>query len=449
VAEDVDVIILGGGISGLSLADAASSRGRTASVLEGREVFGGLVGSVQLGGHVFDTGPHGIYCPDPLTYDWFKGLLGDDLQPMERRSYSLFRGQRVAYPLTLKGALGAVTALEAARVAVEAVLLRAWRGAPPPDASFEEWAIHSFGPTLYRLFFETYTRKVWGLPCRELSAAWVSVHLPANSLLQVLFDRLRGRDLPIGFVSRFHCSARGSGDLVDRLVARLEARPGVALRPKQRITRVARRRDGWRVSTAGGEEWQAPHVVSTIPAGALVSLLDPPADEATASAARSLRFRNLVLVLLVLDTPRVSDANWLYVPDPALSVCRISEFKNMIPSMRGRPDTSLELELYCWPGDPLWTTPDDEIVAKAVAEIQELGLARAEQVTHRAVLRLPHAYPVFDRAFESTLGRIHDAVEARPGLHVLGRTGAFRYLDQAGCVKGAFEWARGHLEERG
>jgi protoporphyrinogen oxidase len=202
------------------------------------------------------------------------------------------------------------------------------------------------------------------------------------------------------------------------------------------------------VSTAGGEEWEALHVVSTIPAGALVSLLDPPADEALGLAARSLRFRNLVLVLLVVDTPRVSDANWLYVPDPRFGVCRISEFKNMIPSMRGRPDTSLELELYCWPGDPLWTAPDDEIVAKAVGEMQALGLARADQVTERAVLRIPSAYPVFDRAFGSTLRRIHDGLAAWPGLHVLGRTGAFQYLDQAGCVKRAFEWAHQHLDGR-
>jgi protoporphyrinogen oxidase len=443
-----DLVVLGGGITGLSLADAASARGRSVAVLEAQGVFGGLVRSVRLGGHVFDTGPHGIYCPDQPTFDWFQGLLGDDLRPMERRSYTLFRGRRVVYPLTVKGALQAVTPLEAARVAVEAGLFRAFRGAPPGDASFEDWAIHSFGPTIYRLFFRSYTEKVWGLPCSELSAAWVSVHLPANSLLQVLYDRLRDKDLPIGFVSRFHYAAHGSGDLVDRLVARLQARPGVTLRHGARVARVARRGEGWRVSLADAEEWEAPRVVSTIPAGALVPLLDPPADESLRSAAAGLRFRSLVLVLLVVDAPRVSDANWLYVPDPGLGVCRISEFKNMIPSMRGRPDTSLALEQFCWPTDPLWKAADEEIVSKAVGELQALGLATAGQVTHSAVLRVPNAYPVFDRAFEAQLRSLQEGLEARPGLHVMGRTGAFQYLDQAGCVKRAFEWAREHLDGR-
>jgi protoporphyrinogen oxidase len=440
-----EVVVLGGGVTGLSLADAASAAGRTVCVLEGQRSFGGLVRSIRLGGHVFDTGPHGIYCPDPATFDWFHGLLGDDLQPMERRSYTLFRGQRVVYPLTVKGALSAVSPLESLQVAFEAGLLRALKGPPPPDASFEDWAIHSFGRTIYRLFFKDYTEKVWGLPCGEMSAAWVSVHLPANSLLQVLYDRLRNKDLPIGFVSRFYYAAQGSGELVERLVARLEARPEVALRLGARVTRVARREGGWRVSTADGEEWQAPHVVSTIPASALVPLLDPPAADGLPGLARSLRFRNMVLVLLVVDTPRVSDANWLYVPDPAMAVCRISEFKNMIPSMRGRPDTSLAAELFCGPEDPLWAAKDADIVARTVGELETLGLLRAGQVKESAVVRVPSAYPVFDRRFEPTMARIHEALQDLPGLHVLGRTGAFLYLDQAGCVKRAFQWTREHL----
>jgi len=440
-----DVVVLGGGITGLSLADAVCGRGRSVCVLERQSHFGGLVRSMTLGGHVFDTGPHAIYCTDQPTFDWFHGLLGDDLRPMERRSYTLFRGQRVVYPLTVRSALGAVTPLEALRVAVEAGLLRVFRGPPPAGASFEDWAIHSFGPTIYRLFFERYSEKVWGLPCRELSAAWVSVYLPANSLLQVLHDRLRGRNLPIGLVTRFHYSANGSGALVDRLVGRLETRPGVALRRGVGITRLARRGEVWVVSAEGGEEWEAPHVVSTIPPAALVPLLEPAADEALRSAVRGLRFRNLVLVLLVVDVPQVSDANWLYVPDPRLSVCRISEFKNMIFSMRDRPDTSLELEFLCGPTDPLWTAPDETIVSRSLTELEMLGLVRPGSVRETAVIRVSNAYPVFDLDFEARLRRIHEALEAWPGLHVLGRTGAFAYLDQAGCVKRAFAWVREHL----
>src|SRR6185503_7858792 len=112
-------------------------------------------------------------------------------------------------------------------------------------------------------------------------------------------DRVRGKDLPIGFVSRFHYAAQGAGEVVERLVALLRERPGVALREGARAIRVARCGEGWSVATADG----------------------------LAALARSLRFRHMVLVMLVVDAPRVSDANWLYVPDPGVRVCRVSEFK--------------------------------------------------------------------------------------------------------------------------
>ena len=441
---DRDLVILGGGITGLSLADAAVRRGRRVAVIEAQPWFGGLLRTLTVDGHLFDTGPHGIYSHDAEVLEWFRGLLGEDLLPIERNSYTLFRGRRVPYPLTVRGALAAVRPGEALRIAWEAGVLRPLNGPPRPAANFEEWATRSFGRTLYRLFFEQYTQKVWGLPCRELSASWIDAHLPANSLLQVLYDRVRRKDLPIGFVHRFFYSARGSGRLVERLVERLSRRAGVSLQPRIRVRRVRRSSSDWSVTgdDAGCErEWSAPALVSTIPAGTLLELLDPPPPAEVLAQARGLRFRNLVLVLLVVDVPRLSDANWTYVPDPSVAVARVSEFKNMIASMRDRPDTSVELEMFCWPDDPRWRAGDDEIVALARADAERLGLFRADQVRAWKVVRVPNAYPVFDLHHEDRMRRIVEHLEARGGLHLLGRTGGFSYLDQAGCVKQSFAWA--------
>jgi protoporphyrinogen oxidase len=443
---DRDLVVLGGGITGLSLADAASQRGRSVAVLEARPWFGGLLRTIEVGGHLFDTGPHGIYSHDAEVLEWFRGLLGDELCPIERNSYTLFRGRRVAYPLTVRGALAAVSAGEATRIVWEAGVVRALQGAPRPILSFEEWAIHSFGRTLYRLFFEQYTQKVWGLPCRELSASWINVHLPANSLLQVLYDRLRRKDLPIGFVSRFFYSARGSGRLVDRLVEKLQRRPNLSLRAGIQVRRATRRDGGWRVSADDGEEWSARELVSTIPATALLGLLDPPPPAEVLDQARGLRFRNLILVLFVVDAARLSDANWLYVPDPSVSVARISEFKNMIASMRDRPDTSVEMETFCWPEDQRWREPDEQIAVRARDEAQRLGLFRPNQVKAWKVVRVPNAYPVFDLGYEGRMRRIQDHLRDRSALHLLGRTGGFLYLDQAGCVKQSFAWVRERFE---
>jgi protoporphyrinogen oxidase len=442
---DSDLVVLGGGITGLSLAAAAARQGRRAAVIEARPWFGGLLRTLDLDGHLFDTGPHAIYSHDAEVLAWFRALMGEDLVPLERHSYTLFRGRRVVYPLTVRGALAAVRPLEALRVAWEAGVVRSLQGPPQPAASFEEWAVRSFGRTLYRLFFEQYTEKVWGLPCRELSASWIDAHLPANSLLQVLYDRLRRKDLPIGFVQHFFYSAHGSGRLVERLVGELAGRSEVSLRPGFRVSQVRRDASGWHVSGEGGtgvEEWSAPDLVSTIPAGTLLELLDPAPPADVLAEARGLRFRNLLLVLVVVDVPRLGDAQWTYVPDPSVSVARISEFKNMISSMRDRPDTSVELEIFCGPDEPRWKAADGEIVAVALEDVRRLGLFQPRQVKAWKVVRVPHAYPVFDLRYEERMRRIHAHLETLGGLHLLGRTGAFSYLDQAGCVKQSLAWAR-------
>jgi protoporphyrinogen oxidase len=438
-----DVAILGGGVAGLSLADALGARGRRACLIEAQPRFGGLVRTIEVGGQLFDTGPHGIYAPDERLRAWFHGLMGEALRPVERRSDTLFRGRRVPYPLTVTGALQAVRLHEAARVAVEAGLGRALRGAPPAGASFERWAIHSFGRTLYRLFFEGYTAKVWGVPGSALSAEWISAHLPANSLLHVLYRRWRDRNLPIGYVSRFYYSARGAGHLVARLEERVRTRASVDLLCSARARRIARNRAGWRLEIDGPApaERHTDEVVCAAPVRALLEALDPPPPPDILEAARALRFRNLILVFLVVARPQVSDANWLYVPDPTRRVARIAEYKNMIASMRGRPDTSLGLEMFCWPEDALWRAPDEELVATAVADAEALGLVVGHEVTAAAVVRLSHAYPVFDLDFPRRMATIRAYLASLGGIHLLGRTGGFAYLDQAGCVREALDWA--------
>src|SRR6185503_10272257 len=154
------------------------------------------------------------------------------------------------------------------------------------------------------------------------------------------------------------------------------------LRPSVRVSRVARCSTGWRVTAREGErqeEWSAPTVVSTIPVPILLDLMEPAPPSEILAQARGLRFRNLILVLMVVDAPRLSDANWIYVPDPALSVARISEFKNMIASMRDRPDTSVEMEFFCAPEDVRWRQPDEDLAARAREEAERLGLFRASQ----------------------------------------------------------------------
>ena len=41
---------------------------------------------------------------------------------------------------------------------------------------------NQFGERLFRIFFKTYTEKVWGMSCREISADWAAQRIKGLSL---------------------------------------------------------------------------------------------------------------------------------------------------------------------------------------------------------------------------------------------------------------------------
>lgn len=439
-----DYVILGGGISGLSLAFELANRGRSVAVIEKENEFGGLARTITFGNHLFDIGPHGIYCQNEDIRKWFHNHLGPDLVPIDRKSYTFFHGTFVPYPIEVGSVLKFVSPIEAIKIGIEAGILRMFKPKLNHDVSFEKWAIYYFGKTIYERFFKVYTEKVWGVSCRDLSTAWISMHLPANSLLFVLYKKLKRENLPIGFVNRFYYCTKGAGHLIVVLKKKLNDSKSTTLLKSAIINNLIRENFHWTITlnykgskhTITGKQ-----IISTIPIASLLESLDstPPTD--VIQTARDLRYRNIILVLLIVDKPQVSHANWIYIPDKKYMVSRISEFKNLIGSLKNRSDTGLALEIFCWDTDAVWSTPDEEIAEQVLKEIREMEIFKTDKVTDISVIRIPNTYPVFDLPFKERIKKVVDYIKSLGGIHLIGRTGAFKYLDMAGCVNEAIGWA--------
>jgi protoporphyrinogen oxidase len=180
-----------------------------------------------------------------------------------------------------------------------------------------------------------------------------------------------------------------------------------------------------------------------------VEALDPAPPEAVLRAARSLRYRDFVTVALVVDRPGLFPDQWLYIHDPALRVGRIQNYGNWSPDMVGEPErTLLGLEYFCFEGDGLWTLPDEEMVALAKREVRALGLASGATVRDGVVVRMRHAYPVYDRGHVERLALIRGWLERLGNLHPVGRNGLHRYNNQDHSMLTAMLAVRNILGER-
>jgi protoporphyrinogen oxidase len=195
------------------------------------------------------------------------------------------------------------------------------------------------------------------------------------------------------------------------------------------VTRLRTGADG-RVTEviAGGETLTPSWVISSLPLRTTVGIVEPEAPAAVRDAARGLRYREFLTVLLVIEGEDLFPDNWIYIHEPGVQVGRIQNFKSwspwMVPNDR---DASIGMEYFCFEGDELWTMDDEDLVKFATREIQSLGLAKAEKVKFGFVARVHKAYPIYDAEYADRVATIRGWLETVPNLIQVGRNGLHRY----------------------
>jgi protoporphyrinogen oxidase len=149
------------------------------------------------------------------------------------------------------------------------------------------------------------------------------------------------------------------------------------------------------------------------------------------AAAKGLRYRDFLTVALMLDTENLFPDNWIYIHTPGVKVGRIQNFNNWSRAMVPEPGcTCLGLEYFCFEGDGLWTTSDEELIALATRELEDLGLVPPGLVRDGAVIRMPKAYPIYDGDYRRHLDVVRSWIDPIPNLHTVGRNGMHKYNNQ-------------------
>jgi protoporphyrinogen oxidase len=186
------------------------------------------------------------------------------------------------------------------------------------------------------------------------------------------------------------------------------------------------------VSTKDGERsFPADHVISTMALRSLVRGLSPALSAEASAAAEGLSYRDFLVVALVLRRESLFPDNWIYVHTSGVKVGRIQNFKNWSAAMVPDPGiTCIGMEYFCFKNDGLWSSADDALAALASSELASLGLARKEDVVDATVVRVPKAYPIYDRAYRDHIRRVREHIDPIQNLHTIGRNGMHKYNNQ-------------------
>jgi protoporphyrinogen oxidase len=432
-------IIIGAGPAGLTAGYVLSKENRPVLVLEADPVYvGGISRTVRYKGFHFDIGGHRFFSKSREIEDLWTEILPDDMLERPRSSRIFYDGKFFTYPLKGFEALKKLGPVEAALCLASYAKAKA---APVEAKNYEEWVTNQFGRRLFEIFFKTYTEKVWGMACTEISADWAAQRIKGLSLGRAILNALLPKKpAPRGevvktLIDSFRYPRKGPGMLWEACAERIRGLGG-EVRLGRRVVAVARDGDGMLVEHEGpdGERQtdRCAHVISSAPLRELVGSLTPAVSAETRRAAEALRYRDFLTVVLILKERHQFDDNWIYIHDPSVKVGRVQNFKSWSPEMV--PDPTLAcygLEYFCFEGDGLWTSTDEELRARAERELLHLGLARPGDIVDSCVVRQKKAYPVYDDHYQQHCEVIRTELERDfPGLHLVGRNGMHKYNNQ-------------------
>jgi protoporphyrinogen oxidase len=457
MAESQRVAIIGAGPAGLTVAYELlkySDQFRP-QLFEAGTLVGGIARTESYKGFRFDLGGHRFFTKVQEVEDMWHEVMGDDFITVPRSSRIYYRGKYYDYPLRLLNALTNIGVYEAARIMLSYFK---WQIRPSKvEDSFEEWVINRFGGRLYMHFFQSYTEKVWGIPPRQIRADWAAQRIRNLSLMKAVINAVTGSNDTASLIEEFQYPRLGPGMMWERVRDMVVAH-GASIEMGARTTRVLR--DGNHVTAIEIEHLgpdgapvrklaHAEHFVSTMALRELVQSFDPPPPPEVLAAAGKLKYRDFLIVTLVLDHPDPFPDNWIYIHEPGVKVGRIQNFRAWSREMVPNPgQASIGMEYFCNEGDDVWRMSDAELIRMAGAELEQLGLATQASVADGTIIRQLKAYPVYDEAYREALDVLEAWLGTLDNLQTVGRNGLHRYNNQDHSMLTAMLAARNLLGER-
>src|SRR5712691_9499385 len=434
------VAVIGAGPAGLTAAYLLCKERIPVTVLEADpQLVGGIARTKSWKGYHFDIGGHRFFSKSKEVEDLWTELLPNDLLERPRSSRIYYRGKFFSYPLRAGEALVKLGFVESALCILS--YLRAHLFPVRDPKNVEDWVSNQFGKRLFRIFFKTYTEKVWGMSCKEISADWAAQRIKGLSLgsaiVNALLPRRKGSRTIKTLIDSFRYPRKGPGMMWDACAARVRAMGG-EIRMGEKVVGCAwdERARLWTVTHVDAQgvrrTLSAEHVISSAPLRELARGLQPSLSAEALNAAGRLKYRDFLTVVLILEDKNIFDDNWIYIHDPSVHVGRVQNFKSWSPEMV--PDPSMAcygLEYFCYEGDGLWTARDADLVELGKKELEQIGLVKASEVLDGCVVRQSKAYPVYDEGYAENVKKVRREVESRyPGLHLVGRNGMHKYNNQ-------------------
>lgn len=472
-------VIAGAGPAGLTAAcQLLEQTGIVPHICEASDCVGGISRTVQHNGNRIDIGGHRFFSKSSRVTQWWNDLLpmqgapaaddlllerevplahgGPDPQRQDDVMLSRHRVSRIFYlrkffdyPISLKwqtfANMGLLRTLKAGAGYLAATLHKL------PETSLENFYINRFGRPLYKMFFEDYTRKVWGVHPSQLGADWGAQRVKGLSVMAILKNMAarslhkEGGKVETSLIEQFVYPKYGPGHLWETAARRITGRGGIIeMNTAVKAVNVS----GGRVVSVETESGDGQRrtvecdwFLSSMPLCDLVAAIrgtDIPQE--VLETARTLPYRDFITVGLLVDKLRIRNTTklktlgglvpdtWIYIQERDVKIGRLQIFNNWSPYMvcDFEKYVWIGLEYFCSEGDELWTMNDEEFIGMAAGELEKIGIIDAGDVRDSVRIKVQKAYPSYFGSYYA-LDKVKAFLDTIENLYCIGRNGQHRY----------------------
>lgn len=423
-------MVLGAGPTGLATAWRLAMHGWKVTIIEKEDELGGFSRTQLLNGYSVDFGPHKLYPQNKSTADFIKYFVGNDLLIIPKKSTIYLRNNFIAFPFGLGDLIKGLGLTAGVMSGVGLLWGKFISFFKKNIKTYSDFVVSVYGTYAHKLVFEQLAKKLWGDP-DKLDVQLAKTRVVVPSLLELVVGILFGTsNKPKLNADEYWYPRGGIKILWNNIAKEIEKNNGRIIR-SAKITKLSKDKNGLFVAqyskNSKNEQAQADVVVSTMPASILLDVLEPRPSQEIIIAASKLRLVPLLMLYVVVDSPRLLDVNWVFFPELKYVFSRVSEQKSfseeMIPA--GRTVLMVEIPLA---RPELKSLKKEQLIDQAVKQLRETGILKNEHKiieTFTAYNEL--TYPVYDLDYKENLGKVLDYSDKITDFYLNGRSGLFCY----------------------
>ena len=420
------VAVIGSGPAGLTASYELIMKGYDVDIYEASDQAGGMCRSFKLWDGIVDMGPHRFFSSDIRVNKFWLSIIENEYSMVNRKTRILYNKNFFNYPLKIFNAIKNLGIAEGFNCLASFLFQKINFNYRQKD-NFEDWIKTRFGERLYKIFFKSYSEKLWGIPCKYLSSEFASQRIKKLSLFEALKNTIFKSPKHATLIDQFAYPKFGTGYFYEKLLSKFLSNDGKIFYSE--AVKIINFEDN--KILINNKKIKYDHLISTMPLTNLVKILNKKNDNYIENACKNLRFRNTLLVYLKVDKENIFKDQWIYVNSESIRTGRITNFNNWNEDIKCKSGSIICMEYWFNDEDQLWKEKDNKKIFDYILnDIKELEIIDNKSIEDFKILRIPKCYPIYDINYKKNLNIIKNFINLFQNINVIGRYGSFKYNNQ-------------------